>query len=174
MIGVRRAVRHLVGEAERLEVLYADDDWAPLSDITLGLLLRRAGIRWRYAPLAGLAEVVWPPAFGLHLMLVEGAQTPGEKRLAMRHGLAHVLAGHLDTYVSAGDRSWGSYEETVADLFALVDLIPNRAVADLRSAGFTEAERMRWVTCELRRYAPRWPAARIADRVRLRLGMEDP
>lgn len=174
MIAVRRAVGQLVRDAERLQVLYADDDWAPLSDITLGLLLRRAGIRWRYAPLAGLAEVVWPPAFGLHLMLVERAQTAGEKRLAMRHGLAHVLAGHLDDYVRAGDRNWGSYEETVADLFALVDLIPNRMLAELRSAGFTKVERRRWAARELRRYAPRWPAVRIADRIRLRLGMEEP
>src|SRR3954469_23382642 len=87
-----------------LGVLYADEDWSPLSDLTLALLLKRAGIQWSYAPLAGLCEIVTPPICGMHLMLVESVQTYAERRFAVRHGLAHVLAGHVEEACFVRDR----------------------------------------------------------------------
>ena len=151
-------------------MLYGSDDWAPLSDITLGLLARRAGVQWRYVPLGGLAEIVWPPLCGTYHLHIEHEQTPGEKRFAIRHGLAHVLDGHVAeiAYCHDGHDPLG-YQECVADLFAAVDLIPNRAIRELVTAGYTLDERLHWMWCELKRYAPRWPTARIADRVGLRL-----
>lgn len=150
--------------------MYASDDWSPLSDITLALLLKRAGIRWRYVPLEGLTEIVWPPICGVHVLHLERAQTPGERRLAVRHGLGHVLAGHLNELAFRHDRDDPlGHEETVADLFALMDLIPTRQLAELHGAGYSQQELVHWVTCELRRYAPRWTEERVADRVRLRL-----
>lgn len=163
-------VRTLVEQAEQLGVLYASEDWAPLSDITLGLLLKRANIAWRYLPLHGLAEIVWPPICGVHIMQLEREQTPGEKRLAVRHGLGHVLAGHVaEMQFSRGDQDVFGLEETVADLFALMDLIPSRTVGELLAAGYRGAELDRWLTCELRRYAPNWSEERMRDRVALRL-----
>jgi hypothetical protein len=121
-------------------------------------------------PLYGLTEIVWPPICGVHVLHLERAQTPGERRLAVRHGLGHVLAGHLSDLAVRHDRDdpFG-FEETIADLFALMDLIPTRQLAELYAAGYSFAELEHWTTCELRRYALRWSDERIRDRVRLRL-----
>ncbi len=163
-------VRQLVRECHRLGILYASEDWSPLSDITLGLLLERAGIRWRYCDLEHVGEIVWPPVCGVHLMQVNRQQSPGERRLAIRHGLAHVLAGDVAELTFAREgHDWRGREETVADLFALVDLIPDRQLAELRAAGYAPDELARWVYCEIARYAPRWPTERIGARAQLRL-----
>src|SRR5579859_5190952 len=122
---VMGAVRQALRRATDLGVLYASEDWSPLSDITLSLLLARAGIRWEYTALHGLVEIVWPPICGIHVMLVEKSQLPGEKRFAVRHGLGHVLAGHVAEVSFAHDgHDWSAHEESVADLFAWADLIP--------------------------------------------------
>lgn len=160
----------MVEAARALGVDYASDTWSPLSDITLGLLLKRAGIRWRYCQLEGMGEIVWPPVCGIYIMHVEKAQTPGEKRLAIRHGLAHVLAGDVDDLAFSHDgHAWQSREETVADLFALIDLVPWRVLSERLAVGYTLEELRWWLFCELRRYAPSWPVERIRDRVEGRL-----
>ena len=156
--------------AELLGVAYASDDWSPLSDITLGLLLKRAGVQWRYAALDGLAEIVWPPVCGVYLLQLERAQPPAEKRLAVRHGLGHVLGGDVaDLAFSHDGHECFGHEERVADLFALVDLVPDRELAALRAAHYTFDEQRWWLTCELKRYASGWSDERIRDRVALRL-----
>ena len=151
---------------------FADDDWSPLSDITLALLLERAGIRWKYLPLEGVAEIVWPPICGRHLMFVERHQAPGERRFAIRHGLAHVLAGHVDEISFARDgHDWRGFEESVADLFAIADLVPDRMLREAEEAGLNPVETGRWVQGEIWRYVPNWPDARIQDRAALRLAL---
>lgn len=134
------------------------------------MLLKRANVRWTYAPLEGLVEIVWPPICGAHVMLVERAQTPGEKRFAVRHGLGHVLASHVDevSYARDGHDPF-ALEETVADLFAIVDLVPRGRLGQLAGAGYSAAEIERWLMCELRRYVPSWPDDRLHDRIDLRL-----
>src|ERR1041384_6578605 len=92
---VTASVSKAIARAHELGILYADDDWSPISDLTLALLMKRAGIQWEYAPLEGLVEIVWPPVCGIHVMYLEKEQTPAEKRFAIRHGLGHVLAGHV-------------------------------------------------------------------------------
>lgn len=151
-------------------MLYAHDDWSPLSDITLALLLRRASIQWEYVPLHGLVEIVWPPVCGIHVLYVEREQTPGEKRYAVRHGLGHVLAGHVEDVSFAHDRHYPfGHEERVADLFALADVLPDRELEQRRGAGYRPWEIEWWVWCEIKRYAPSWPTARLVDRIGLRL-----
>jgi hypothetical protein len=138
-------------------------------DITLGLLLKRAGIEWRYEELEGIAEIVWPPICGRHLMQINHQQTAGEKRLAMRHGLSHVLAGDVSDFCSHRDHHWSTHEESVADLFALADLVPDRELGNLRTAGYSLDEVRHWIWCEIKRYAPDWPSERVDDRVHLRV-----
>jgi len=163
-------VPRMVKRAEDLGVLYASDDWAPLSDITLGLLLKRAGIQCRYVPDLGITEAVWPPVCGVHVMHLDRAQSPGERRLAVRHGLGHVLADHVaDVIFSHDGHDPMGLEETIADHFALVDLISNRQLGDLRKARYTREEMERWSMCEIRRYAPRWSSDRVLDRAYLRV-----
>lgn len=160
-------VRLLVARAHELGVLYADDDWAPLSDITFALLLERAGVRWRYCAMEGLAEIIWPPVCGIHVMHLAKGQPYAERRFAMRHGLAHVLAGH------AMDRVWRqdgpSMEESVADLFALADLMPDRELAGVVDGGtLSEPMLQAYLMARVLEYAPSWEPAKVLDRVSLR------
>ena len=100
---------------DRLGVAY-NSEFSPLSDLTFALLLTRAGVRWRYAPLeGGVCEIVWPPIYGVHLMQIDKHLTTAERRFAMRHGLAHVLDGagwidgvrmRLHQRVVPGDATW--------------------------------------------------------------------
>lgn len=148
---VVREVRRLVARCHQLGVAYATDDWSPLSDITLGLLLRRAGIQWEYVHAEHFGEVVWPPICGTYLLQLNRAQPPAHRRFALRHGLAHVLAGHVADLSFAHDgHHWMCWEERVADAFALADLVPER-IGD-RAA-------------EVRKYCPEWSEYRLRDRL---------
>ncbi|MGH9659409.1 MAG: ImmA/IrrE family metallo-endopeptidase [Bryobacteraceae bacterium] len=157
---------------ERLGVAY-NSEFSPLSDLTFALLLTRAGVRWRYAPLeGGICEIVWPPIYGVHLMQIDKQLTTAERRFAMRHGLAHVLDGHLRDLAPAADSGdWQTYEEAVADLFALVDLVPDHQLATLVQLGASQEKLEASVREEAKKYAPEWPEERISQRARLRVRM---
>lgn len=150
-------------------ILYADADWSPISDLTLALLLKRAGVAWDYAPLDGLCEIVTPPICGIHLMLVEHLQTPAERRFAVRHGLGHVLAGHVEEAAFVRDRDPFSHEERVADMFAFGDLLPDRMLAELQAAGYGMFDLSCWVIEQMRRYCPSWKVTRLHDRLNMLL-----
>ena len=147
-------------------------DFSPLSDLHLALLLKRSYIEWEYVPMTGVVEVVWPPAFGLHQLQLAKDQHAGARRFALRHGLGHVLAGHTELAGSADDGHHDSFEERVADLFAIVDVIPTVKLDELAAAGYNELEIERWCYGELARWTDSWPGERLRDRVRLRLEME--
>lgn len=155
---------------DRLGVAY-NSEFSPLSDLTFALLLTRAGVRWRYAPLeGGICEIVWPPIYGVHLMQIDKHLTTAERRFAMRHGLAHVLDGHLRDLAPAADSGdWRSYEEAVADLFALVDLVPDHQLDSLVQAGIGPDRLEGLVLEEARKYAPDWPPERLSHRALLRV-----
>lgn len=162
-----------VRAAVDLGVLYADEDWAPLSDLTLALLLKRAGVQWEYAPLAGICEIVTPPICGIHLMLVEEVQTNAERRFAVRHGLGHVLAGHVEEECFVRDRDLYSHEERVADLFAFADLLPDRRLQEMRAAGYRPWDLDVWMASEVMRYCPSWRAPRLHDRLNMLLPLPE-
>lgn len=159
-------------KAQSYGILYGDDDWQ-CSDITLALLLKRVGIEWSYAPLDGLCEIVTPPICGIHLMLVEHAQTPAEKRFAVRHGLGHVLAGHVEEETFVRERDPMSHEERVADMFAFADLLPPRQLEELRAAGYRPWDINLWTSAEILRYCPSWRAPRLLDRLNMLLPIPD-
>jgi hypothetical protein len=167
---LRAEVETLVRRCHELGVLYASDDWSPLSDITLGLLLKRAGIQWRYCELEPVGEIVWPPVCGIHLLQLDRYQPRLERRFALRHGLAHVLAGHVADLTCAHDgHHWENPEEQLADAFAFADLIPDRMLCEMQAVGFRDKGLKRWVRAEISRYAPDWPVERVADRTETRL-----
>jgi len=159
-----------VAACGRLGVAY-NSEFSPLSDLTFTLLLTRAGVRWRYAPLeGGICEIVWPPIYGVHLMQIDKHLTPGERRFAMRHGLAHVLDGHLRDLAPAADGGdWLTYEEAVADLFALADLMPDHELDSRVQCGAERGDLEEAVQQELRRYAPDWLQERVESRSILRI-----
>lgn len=135
------------------------------------MLLTRAGVQWRYALLeGGICEIVWPAIYGVHLMQIDKHLTTAERRFAMRHGLAHVLDGHLRDLAPAADGGhWETYEEAVADLFALVDLVPDHQLDTLVQAGAVYQELEASVREVTRKYAPEWPEERLSQRASLRV-----
>lgn len=142
-------------------------DFGPHSDLTLALLFKRCWISYSYVPELGVDEIVWPPAYGQHQMMISAELGAGPRRFAMRHGLAHVLAGH--NCIAVMNRDWHGAEETAADLFALLDIIPDVQLEELRAGGRGESEIARWCYAEIARWTAGWAAERIADRVELRL-----
>lgn len=161
--------RQAIARARNHQVAYADEDFSPLSEITLALILKRAGIQWQYQPLRGLVEIVWPPICGVHLIMAHDYLTPGERRFAVRHGLAHVLMGDVGEGGFARSRhDWRQPEEVIADLFAWADLIPDRMLEERRAAGYSRAELEGWTIGEMQRYTPGWAPERILDRMALR------
>ena len=163
---LRSDVAALVARCHELGVAYATYEWSPLSDITLGLLLKRAGIQWRYCALEHIGEIVWPPICGIHLLQVNHAQPRRAQRFALRHGLAHVLAGHVSDLTFAHDgRHWSTPEEELADAFAFADLIPVRMIYEAQASGFRGIDLVRWTRAEIRRYCRGWPEERIHDRL---------
>src|SRR5574337_1060676 len=169
---VCRGVDRLVAACDRLGVAY-NSEFSPLSDLTFALLLTRAAVRWRYAPLeGGICEIVCPAIYGVHLMQVDKHLTTAERRSAMRHGLAHPLDGHLRDLAPAADGGhWETYEEAVADLFALVDLVPDHQLDTLVHAGTAPQELEASVREVTRKYAPEWPEDRLSQRACHRVRM---
>lgn len=167
-----RAVRGQAGLA------YADDTWSPLSDITLSLIARRLGTRLTQDDLGdGIQEIGIPGYVGAPVIVVNRAIAPGLRRLALRHGLAHLVAGELEPEQGGDVRFMSSIhdhmtlEERRADLFALADLIPDRQLMELQRSGYERSELERWVTCEILRYASSWPSERMEDRCGLRMAL---
>lgn len=153
-------------------MLYADPECGRLSDLTLALLLGKLGIRWEYCPLEGLLEVVWPPICGVHLVQLEHDQSPAERRFALRHALGHVLGGHCTDLSYAHDgHDWQSYQETVADGFALLDLVSDVELRDRLTAGWDWRQVRDWTTAQLLTLGPTWDAARTLTRTEERLWM---
>ena len=151
---------------------YADPLLGRLSDLTFALLLSRAGVRWKYTELDGACEIVWPPICGVHLIHVERSQTPGEKMFALRHGFAHVLARHVgDLSFAREGHDWRCFEETVADGFALIDLVADRDLRTRLQDGWTWRDVQGWIGLQLRHYAPRWRPERALARLEFRLLM---
>jgi hypothetical protein len=162
----------------RTSLPYADDMWSPDSDVTLELIAARLGAELLEDELAPATQELGVPGyFGVPVIIINRNIAPGLKRLALRHGLGHLVAGELDPEPDGGVRlmssiyDWMTVEERRADLFAIADLVPGRMLRELALRGLTLDERMHWLWCELKRYAPMWPTARIADRVGLRLAL---
>lgn len=147
---------------------YADDTWSPIAELTLGGIAKKFGAELHEAPLPdGIQEVGVPAYFSGPIVVVNHRIPPALRGLALRHGLAHLVAGELEAGIGAEIRfmssvsDWMALEERRADLFALADLIPDRLLRD-------DPE---WLAAEISLLAPDWPADRLFDRVGLRLAL---
>src|SRR5689334_6735520 len=120
---VLAAASALVRDVQATASGYADL-FAPVHDDALGELLRRLTVSVRAAALGPTSAcVVTPPLYGRYLLVCSADATPDQRRLALRRGLAHVMAGHVGALAPlplpappAADR--------LADLVALADLVP--------------------------------------------------
>ena len=88
---------------------YADQDFSPISELDVEILAHRFGARIRVAPLPDeIQELAVPGIAGPHTLRINRDLPPAFRRLAMRHGLAHVIAGELE-----GDHDGGEHGDHV-------------------------------------------------------------
>ena len=163
---------------EQAGLAYADDTWSPISDITLDIIARRlGGVIVQDELGANTQEVGVPGYFGPPTIVVNRRIRSGFRRLALRHGLAHLVAGELDVGQDSEVRfmssvlDYDTLEERRADLFALADLIPDRQLDEVLLAGRPVRELSGFVRTQVQLYAAEWPMRRIRDRTRLRLAL---
>jgi hypothetical protein len=171
---VLRAVADAVRQLQRLGIGY-DDLFSPLTDESLHDALRRLTIRasghrlgtGTDAPL----ELVTPPLYGRYLLLWSTDVDADRRRFALRHGMGHVVAGHVTTprFLTAGGE-WTTPAERVADLFALADLVPFHHVGALRRGGSWKAVRGE-VSALARLHTLDWPRERVDDRAAMRVAL---
>lgn len=170
-VDVLHAVAHAVRQLQRLGLGY-DDLFSPLPDEALDAALRRLTIRATGHTLGTeTVELVTPPLYGRYLLLWSTDVDADRRRFALRHGMGHVVAGHVTAprFLTA-DGDWMSAEERVADLFALADLVPFHQVAALRRGGSWRAVRAE-VAALVRMHTHAWPAERVEDRAAMRVAL---
>ena len=110
-----------------------------------------------------------PLCHGVHPVLLNGCIRGVDCFLALRHQVAHVLAGDADGSVCLADEGYGRPGERLADLFALADAVPGWWISRaLRQLGSWRAVHDAVARC-VAGLATVWPPERTADRAALRL-----
>ncbi|MBK8006736.1 MAG: hypothetical protein IPK12_23390 [Gemmatimonadetes bacterium] len=173
---MRDSTRALVGWTRGQSGLgYADEHFSPISDLDLEGIARRLGCLLRVAPLQeGVQELALPGIVGPPTITVNRHLPAPARRLALRHGLAHLVAGELEGEYDSGPRFMSSVhdymalEERRADLFALVDLIPDRELEAAVRAHHSPVSARWWMEGQIQQFAADWPKDRLEDRARLR------
>lgn len=157
---------------------YADEVFSPAGDITLQLIARAMGGEIDIQELGpNTQELGVPGYFGPPIIVINRLLPQVQRRLALRHGLAHLIAGELEAGQGNEVRfmslitDYMTMEERRADLFALADLFPNQAIDVLIATGARTVTVQAALRRELRIFAPDWPSDRLTDRVRLRLAL---
>lgn len=154
---------------------YADDSWSPISDLDVEVIARYFSCRLVTDELpVGVQEIGIPGYTGDPTIVVSRRLPLPFRRLAVRHGLAHLVAGELEGEHDSGIRFMSSIldastiEERRADLYALADLVPDRDLAEILKLEPDPPGALVWLKGQIRRVAPMWPVERLEDRARLR------
>jgi len=165
---VQRAVENL----QRRGVVYGDI-FSPYHEEGILDITRRSTVRVRFDPLGdGESEFVCPPVFGRYLMTISTDLDQPRRAFALRHGLGHVLAGHVsEVSLLSTTREWMTHEERTADLFALVDLFPFYVIDDLLKGRTSWGAILQGLCRTIRQYTSGWPEERVLDRARLRIAL---
>ena len=115
--------------------------------------------------------MVLPRCAGVYPILLNREAERTDAQLALRHELAHVLAGDADGVIFMATPGCMAHEERAADLFALCDLVPAGWIRRMRRDGLRAPEILQEVTDAIRGYAEDWDPERLQDRVRLRMAL---
>lgn len=165
-----REAAQLVRQAQRIEARYATGP-CPAATREIANLLRRSTCRvylLRSQPRAKALTV--PPIGGEYAIGIRSDLSWSEHAFALRHELAHVLAGDVEEPVRMVDRGYLTQAERYADLFALADLVPGAYLGTLRKLRIPWKEIRADLEQQIRElWGPDWPVARVDDRARLRL-----
>ena len=171
-VAVLEATRRAIAQLHAMGISYADV-FSPLPEHTLRDALRRLTVRVRDEPLGRRElEAVSPPVFGRYAMLVSTDLDAAQRGFAMRHGMGHVVAGHVTTvnFLRAQADAMAP-EERVADLFALADVAPFWTLGDLRRARAGWRAITDTIAATIRAHTIAWPAERVRDRAGLRVAL---
>ena len=168
---VTAAAMRLVETARELAGSYADAS-APARIDQVAALLSAAGCHLEvFAFQSTTVAMTLPRCAGVYPVFVNRSAERTERSFALRHEVAHVLAGDVDGAVCLADEGYMAHPERVADLFALADLVPGWWIAGVRRGGTPWAEVRREVALAVAEYAEAWPADRRDDRAALRLAL---
>lgn len=169
--GVLSAARRLVEGARGVVDAYAGP-LAPVRTDQVGELLRASGCHVEvFAFQSNTVAMVLPRCEGVYPVLVNRAAEQTDRYFALRHELAHVLAGDVDGPVFLADEGYMSAAERAADLFALADLVPGWWIGEVRRGRTPWREVRRQIAMAVATYAEAWPAQRFGDRAELRLAL---
>jgi len=143
---------------------------APVSPDQLRVLLAGSGCHVEIFPFRSDAVgMTLPFCEGVHTVLVNGGSSGVDRWFALRHQVAHVLAGDAHGAVCLAGDGFHRHPERVADLFALADAVPGwwltRVTQGCRSWNAVRDAVARRVCAA----APAWPPERVYDRADLRL-----
>lgn len=172
---ILRSTRFLVEQMGRaIGVPYAEAGLSPVNDWWIQHAARHLNtlIEVRELP-KGIYEIATPGYLGAPVIAVRKGLPVNEKRFALRHGLAHLIGGELDDCEAGQVRFMSSVldlmslEERRADLFALIDMVPDHWISEVPTQGKADLEY--WVAERIRVLLPSWPEERVKDRARLRV-----
>lgn len=163
-------VAGLVRRAQRLHHRYGSGI-IPIGTHDFADLLRRATCEVDIIePRPGARALTTPPIYGRYHIGVKADLSPPERRFALRHELAHVLAGDVEEPIRMVDRGYMTWAERAADLFALADLVPTSYMRTLRGMRLRHREIRDDIELQIEeQWGPDWPTARLDDRAQLRL-----
>lgn len=170
---ILRSAADLVMAARRLVPRFACGT-TPLTTAELAELLARCRCKTELVDVPpeepSAHAVVSIPIGGYHRIGLRSDLSFDERQFALRHEVAHVLAGDADEPVAMVHRGYLTYAERLADLFALADLVPSSYLRSLRSIPLRWNEIRQDLAQMIReQWGADWPEARIDDRAALRL-----
>lgn len=143
---------------------------APVRTDQVAALLAAAGCHVEVFPFrSDTVAMTLPKTAGVYPVLVNRAAERTDRFFALRHEVAHVLAGDTEGAVYLADEGCMTACERAADLFALADLVPGWWIAGVRRGRTPWREVLREIRLAIETYAGRWPARRLDDRAALRL-----
>ncbi|HEX2201863.1 MAG TPA: hypothetical protein VHG91_01125 [Longimicrobium sp.] len=166
---VLAAAARLVAAARERVAAYAGPV-APVRTDQVAALMAAAGCHVEVFPFrSATVAMTLPKTAGVYPVLLNRAAERTDRFFALRHELAHVLAGEAERAVFLADEGFMAAPERVADLFALADLVPGWWIADVRRGRTPWAKVRAEIALAVAEYAAEWPPRRFADRAVLRL-----
>ena len=165
---VLSAALRVIRNAQLIEPGYAGP-FSPVRTDQLSGLLARTGCHVEvFAFQSATVAMTLPRCAGVYPILLNRGAERTDRVFALRHELAHVLAGDVETALYLSDEGFMSAEERVADLFALADLVPGWWI-DWVSGDAPQGELGEEVAQAIAEFAEGWTGERAIDRARLRL-----
>ncbi len=170
--GVLAGTAAAIAQLRSMGVPYADV-FSPLHDDALAAALRRLTVRTHGESLGTRdVEMVAPPLYGRYLLVYSTDVGADQRRFALRHGMAHVAAGHVRPTAFLTSRADpADPAERVADLFALADLVPFWEIGDLRRSHASWSAVRAYIGRALAHFTVRWTTERIIDRAATRVAL---